>query len=102
MGKTTLLCIKGTPDKIERILRKYKIVVAFSPPNTIRKTLDWAKEPVDPDKQIGVYIILCSCGKEYIGETGHAVRIRVKGHSSDIMYNRIKRSTLAEHSVETC
>lgn len=40
MGKITLPCIKGTIDKISRILRKRKISVVFSPKRIVRKTLD--------------------------------------------------------------
>ena len=61
--------IKGTIDIIAKILRKKNINVTLSPLNTIKKMLDQGKDKVDPNKRTGVYVIPCSCGKEYIGET---------------------------------
>ena len=63
--------------------------------------LDQAKDKVDPNKKTGVYVIPCSCGKEYIGEIGRAIEIRVKEHCTDIRHNYTKKSALAEHLAET-
>jgi hypothetical protein len=72
-GKSIILpYIKGTTDKIAKILKKGNIKVSFSFPNTIKNLLDHAKDTIDPRKQKGVYSIPCSCGKQYIGETGRS------------------------------
>ena len=99
MGKITLPYIKGITDKIVRILGKKKISMAFFTHNS-RNTLDQEIDPKDPDKKRGVYVIPFSCSKEYIGETGHAVRIRIKENCVDIMQNCIKRPALDEHSSQ--
>ena len=62
--------------------------------------LDQAKDKVDPNRRTGVYVIPCSRGKEYIGETGRAIEIRFKENYVDIRHNRTKKSALAEHSSE--
>jgi hypothetical protein len=43
--------IQGTTDKIANILRKKQIRVTFSPPNTLRRMLDCAKDQIDPKEE---------------------------------------------------
>ena len=57
-------------DKLAKTLKRKNFRVIFTPPNTIRKIVDSLKDPIDPSAYKGVYSIPCSCGKEYIGETG--------------------------------
>lgn len=76
--KVSLPYIKGATDKITKILNKHSINVAFTPANTIRQLFNSVKDPINPNLQKGVYVIPCSCGKEYIGETGRSLNIRIK------------------------
>ena len=46
--------IKGTIEKIAKILKRGNIRVSFSPPNTLRKLLDHVKDPIDPKLLKGV------------------------------------------------
>jgi hypothetical protein len=62
--------------------------------------LDHAKDVINPRLQSGVYAIPCSCGKQYIGETGRSFQVRLKEHCTDIRHNQSKKSSLAEHSQE--
>ena len=73
--KMSLYYIKGTTDRIAKILRKQDISVTFTPPNTIGKMVDSAKDHVDLKNQKYVYIIPFSCGKVYVGETGRSINI---------------------------
>ena len=57
--------IQGTTDRVAKILRKRKIKIAFSLPNSLRNMLDKAKDPIDPKHKKIVYVIPCSCGKVY-------------------------------------
>jgi hypothetical protein len=66
--KISLPYIKGTIDKIAKILRRRNIRVTFSPPNTIRHMVDSTKDPTRPCMYKGVYSIPFSCGKVYISE----------------------------------
>jgi len=61
--------IQGTTDKIARILREHNVPSTFRPLNTIRSLLRSVKDPVDPKDMKGVYVIPCSCGTPYTGET---------------------------------
>ena len=58
------------------------------------------KYPIDPRCHKGVYLISCSCGKPYIGETGQSIMTRIQEHV-DIKHNHSKISALAEHSRKT-
>ena len=60
--------------------------------------MDSAKDQVDPRNHKGVYIIPCSCGKVYIGETETSINIRLKEHALDITRDRSNKSSLVEHS----
>jgi hypothetical protein len=46
----------------------------------------------------GGYSIPCSCSKVYIGESGRSVKVRLKEHCADIIYDRTKKYSVAEHS----
>ena len=56
--------IKGTTEKIAKILKKENIKVSFSPPNSLRTMLDHAKDSINPSLHRGVYSIPCTCGKQ--------------------------------------
>ena len=93
--------IQGTIDKIEKILCKQKVKVSFSPPNSLGRMLDHAKDKIYPKINKGVYLIPCDCGKVYIRETGFFAHTRIKEHSSNIIHERTKKSTLVEHSTSS-
>jgi hypothetical protein len=101
VSKVYLPYIQGTTDKLAKILKKKNIGATFKPLNTIRNSLRSVKDSVDPIEHKGVYMIPCSCGKQYIGETGRSFRIRIQEHAADIKHNRTRPSALAEHSDKT-
>ena len=68
--KIFLPYIKGTTDKLAKTLKRKNFIFIFSFPNTRIKMVDSLKYPIDPGAYKGVYSIPCSCGKEYICETG--------------------------------
>ena len=88
--------IQGTTDRVEKILRKNKINIDFSLPNSLRNMLDKAKDPIDPKHKKCVYVITCSCGNVYIGEIGGSIQVRLKEHFADIFHGRSKTSAIAE------
>ena len=49
----------------------------------------------------GVYLIPCSCGTPYIGETGRSIHQRISEHAADLRHGRTKSSALAEHVDKT-
>jgi hypothetical protein len=81
VSKVFLPYIQGTTDKLARILKKKNIGATFKPINTIRNSLRSVKDPIDPIEQKGVYMIPCSCGKQYIGETVDPLELEFKNMS---------------------
>ena len=100
-GTVHLPYILGTTDKIAHTLRKNKIKTTFKPLKTISRCLKSVKGPIDPKHHKGVYMVPCSCGKSYIGETGRSILTSIQEHAADINHNRSKTSALAEHSSKT-
>jgi len=100
-GKVFLPYIHGVTYKIAKILRKKNIITHFSAPGTIRQGLRSVKDDIDKHQLKGVYKIDCSCGKSYIGETGHSLQTRLKEHGADIRNERSRTSALVEHSSKT-
>jgi hypothetical protein len=92
---------QGTIDRIACLLKKKNIRTIFAPPNNLRKFLSVVKDPISPRSHKGVYQILYTCGKTYIGETGRTINTRIKEHKADITHRRVKKSALAEHAHKT-
>ena len=99
--KDFLPYIQGVTDNIAKHLKKKSIDYVFSPLNNIRKLLKSVKDPIDPSLKKGVNMILCECGKAYIGETGRSIRTRVKEHYADIRLDKTQKYALAQHSHGT-
>ena len=59
------------------------------------------KDPINPKDMKGVYLIPCSCGTTYIGETGRSIHQRISEHAADLRHGKSKSSTLAEHAEKT-
>jgi UDP-N-acetyl-D-mannosaminuronate dehydrogenase len=71
--------IKGTTEKITRILKKGNIKVSFSPPGTLRKMLDHAKDAINQD-----------CKKVYI--LSHAPVVRNILVKQKIISSKVERT----------
>lgn len=54
--------IQGMTDKIARTLKKNNVPSTFRPLNTIRSSLKFVKNQLNPMDLKGVYVIPCSCG----------------------------------------
>ena len=60
--KVILPYIKGTTDRIAKVLSRKKINTTFTPPNSLKNMLDKAKDPIVPKMRKSVYFIPYSCG----------------------------------------
>lgn len=101
ISKAYVPYIKGTTDKIARILRKHEINTVFKPYSTLNQQFRSAKDPTPKLQHQGVYRIPCSCGMCYIGQTGRAIAVRRQEHISDCKHRRTAQSALAEHVATT-
>jgi hypothetical protein len=74
--------IKGTSERIAKILRPFNISVAHKPMVTLRNTLTKVKDPTDTKTRIGtIYKVTCAeCPATYVGETWRTLDCRIKEH----------------------
>jgi hypothetical protein len=93
--------IQGITDKIASVLRKKEIKTSFKPLETIKQKKKSVNDEPNHKKCKGVYKIEFSCGKCYIGETGHSFQIRIKEHGANIKTECTRTSSLAEHSFSS-
>ena len=75
--------VSGLSKDLRSILRRFDIRTAFTTISRLRQQLARVKD-VDPplSKAVMACRVLCSCGKEYIGETRRALGTRIKEHQS--------------------
>lgn len=93
--------VKGTSDKIRRVLGKSGIRVAFRTDNTIRSRLTKVKPRLEEQQQKGViYKIPCrNSNQVYIGETGRKLATRLQEHKRNCRLLQREKSAVAEHSL---
>ena len=94
--------VKGTSERIARILRPYNILVAHKPLTTLRDVLTKVKDPSPKNSRVGaIYRIACSeCPASYVEETGRTLQRRVKEHKRCIA-NKDTSNRIAVHHMTT-
>ena len=81
-GMIVLPYVRGTSEKLKRVLRKRRIATAMRPHTTLRRLLVSPKDKLEPGD--GVYSIDCkNCEGRYIGETKRKLKVRVKEHREE-------------------
>ena len=98
----TIPYVKGTSERIARILRPHDITVAHKPSTTLRDVLTKVKDPSPINSRAGaVYKIPCvECPATYVGETGRTLECRIKEHKRSIA-NEDTRNNIAVHHMST-
>ena len=90
--------IKGTSERLNRILRPVGISLAMKPTNKISTSIRSVKDRIEKDdRNCVVYKIGCNdCDSCYIGETGRQLGTRISEHKNNIrtLYDR---SQLVQH-----
>ena len=79
--------IRGTSERVARILRKYDIKLAHKPTRTLKHELTHLKDKQPAFNKAGVvYKLDCNeCDAVYVGETGRQVKDRMREHQNDIV-----------------
>ena len=71
--------VKGTSERIARVLAPHQIRLGHSSKPTLRDKLVRAKDVPPKDLQKGViYKTACNCGATYVGETGRPKKHTIK------------------------
>jgi uncharacterized protein (UPF0335 family) len=95
-GRVFMPYVRGTTDKICRMLRRYGIDSVFDTDRKISNCLRGVKDIVPLESQ-GVYEIPCgSCDLTYVGRTNRKISTRRAEHQLDVK-QRKTTSTLATH-----
>jgi hypothetical protein len=84
--------VKGTTDRIGRMLRKLNVRTVFGTHWKVSNMLRSPKDPLPVLHTSGVYRIPCSCGLSYVGQTGRSIEVRLKEHQADLAHGRIERT----------
>ncbi|KAJ8938837.1 hypothetical protein NQ318_019012 [Aromia moschata] len=63
----------------------------------IQQVLPSNKDPVPRLLTKGVYELKCTCGKNYIGQTGRSIQCRIKEHQGHTRLGNTDKSAIAEH-----
>ncbi|KXJ13278.1 hypothetical protein AC249_AIPGENE15642 [Exaiptasia diaphana] len=102
-GFATLPYVKGSTERIRKVLTANNIKSCMRPEVTLRHVLSHPKDRVVADKKAGiVYSIPCGeCDIKYIGETGRSLKTRRSEHISAVKHLNAKKSALAEHANNT-
>jgi hypothetical protein len=101
LGTMFISYTKGVSEKIKRIAERYNIRTVFQTKHTLRSMLVKTTPRGDPQRMIHcVYNISCECGRDYIGETGKPLSVRLREHKHTFKEGLLERSKLAQHAYE--
>ena len=96
----TLPYVKGTTEKIARVLKRHGIKTNYTTDRKISHVLPNPKDDLGL-RTPGIYSIPCSCGTEYIGQTGRQISTRLKEHIGCVKKLKTEKSAIAEHFHNT-
>jgi predicted GIY-YIG superfamily endonuclease len=93
--------VKGVSEKMKRIAERYNIRTVFQTKHTLRSML----VKTTPKRELQrmthcVYNIPCECGRNYIGETGRPLSVRLREHKHILKEGLLDRSRLAQHAYD--
>ena len=98
--------VQGLSERIERACKNLDVRAIFKPSQTLRGHLCRVKgkQPLDRTKGV-IYNIPCTCGREYIGETGRNLRVRIGEHKYAIQHGNMSNAIAvhvheAEHPID--
>jgi hypothetical protein len=91
----------GVSGEFRRIGNRYNIRTIFKTKHTLRSSL-MKTRPVRDPLQIAqcIYSIPCECGRNYIGETGRPLAVRLCEHRHNLQQGLLEKSKLAQHAYE--
>ena len=90
--KITAPYIKGTTERVTRLLKDFNVKIFNRNQNSLRKQLCNLKDKKsNMDKKNVIYQVKCQdCPANYIGESSRTAKIRIHEHTNDIQQKRIK------------
>ena len=90
--------IPGLSEKLRKQFKKANIKTTFKSTSNLKDILcSKNKSTLPPLSVPGVYMVSCSCGKKYVGETGANIKTRINQHKKATFNGQVNDSALAEH-----
>ena len=90
--------IPGLSEKLRKQFKKVNIKTTFKSTSNLKDILcSKNKSTLPPLSVPGVYMVSCSCGKKYVGETGANIKTRINQHKKATFNGQVNDSALAEH-----
>ncbi|KAI4465998.1 dna-directed rna polymerases i ii and iii subunit rpabc2 [Holotrichia oblita] len=87
---------------LSKIFKELDLRIVYSSGNSLRSLIGNPKDKIQPLEKSGIYEINCKdCNQKYIGQTRRAVSTRFKEHMAHLRFNRIEKSSVAQHIFET-
>lgn len=78
--------IKGLSEKIQKICVPYNIRTIFRSSSTLQRNLYQVKPNTGENMTKNrMYLIPCSCGREYEGERSHPLKLRIEKYRKAIV-----------------
>ena len=98
----TIPYVKGTSERIARILRPHDNTVAHKPSTTLRDVPTRVNDPSHRNSRAGaVHKIPCAeCSSSYVNETRRTLECRIKEHKCSVA-NQDKSNKIAVHHMLT-
>ncbi|KAI4469133.1 giy-yig endonuclease superfamily [Holotrichia oblita] len=85
-----------------KIFKELDLRIVYSSGTSLRSLIGNPKDKIQPLEKSGIYEINCKdCNQKYIGQTRRAVSTRFKEHMANLRFNRIEKSSVAQHIFET-
>ena len=93
--------VKGIAEKISRVLRRENIKVCYKPTSTLSHQFPKPKDKLPPEQTSGVIykICCCDCDFAYYGQTGRALKTRIKEHER-VVSQFDQYSKVAKHAEQ--
>jgi hypothetical protein len=90
--------VKGAAEMLRRVGNRYNIRMIFETKHTLRSSLKrtWPKRDQQQTAQ-RVHSIPCECGRNYIGETGRLLAVRLREHRHNLQQGFLEKSKLVQH-----
>lgn len=88
-GFACLPYVRGTSDKIRKILRKKNITVRIGSSTQLKNIISTAKDRISNLKNEEVYKISCNCGQCYEGQIGRSAEVTIKKYQRDVQMRKL-------------
>jgi hypothetical protein len=101
IGSVVIPYVKGISENFKRIGNLYNIKTIFKTKHTLRDTLMRPRPVNDPQLTAHwIHNIPCEYGRNYVGETGRPLSVRIREHKLNLHNGLLDKSKLARHAFQ--